>query len=556
MFCLFLTENLAKEIQSIKIYFQPEHHQSIELTRCGVLWKKRIFLADSLNAISYQYCFKIKKSVAYVFSTTDKVFDYHKREIDPLDYTLRDIISTTEKPFQDKDKVNGIVAHVEDILVGFRDDEAHKAFHEIDNLVIRNTANSLHWDKAFEELLMSNISEKKCFCLLHCIQKRYVTRDFTLKKNIASDVWKHLQHFGLLSNKMYVHFFEEIFQIFKDSSPSTYNLLHFIKNGWAFLDITAFHKRLCFQLPKHFTCDCKNSLSCLKDAVQIVFNQHTNCEMLQDIVLKIVDAIPEKDFVDVLMIVKEIKTSDQNRNLQENVQKHVFSNIQSNLTEKARSFLHLHETKEIISKAEGDLKSELILHCEKEILFQLGNQSVTGNFLNKVECLFKEHIFFQNSKQQLLLLDAILKMPGKRPRGLIKCVLMGFEGSIPKCHIETVGKAFDVLLKTSDVKDVAETFKEFDVLVGKTDLQTCRENFEKNLKLHISKIATTSVLLKIHQEVENLRKPTIECYCQIVGEMLRTSQFSLKRQYIETYGSDISTRYTFIFLFFIRSALS
>lgn len=315
-----------------------------------------MFLPEPLNAISYEYCFKIKKSVACLFSTTDKVFDFHKRGVDTLDHTLRDIISTITKPFQDKDKVSGIVAHVEDILVGFTNDEAHKAFHEIDNLVTRNTANSSHWNKAFEELLMSNISEKKCVCLLYCMQKRYVTQDFTLKKNIASDVWKHLQLFGFLSNKMYVPFFEEIFQIFKHSSPSAYNLLHFIKEGWAFLDITAFHKRLCSELLKSFACDCENSLSCLKDALQIIFNQHTNCEMLQDVMLKIVDAIPEKDLVDVLMIVKEIKTADQNKHLQEIVQKHVFSNIESNLTENVRNLLRLNETKEIISKVEGGVK--------------------------------------------------------------------------------------------------------------------------------------------------------------------------------------------------------
>lgn len=518
------------------------------------MWRKEIVVPESLVFTEYIYCLKIQKSVAFFFSKTDKVFDDHKRKIDSLNYTQRDIISTTAKPFQDKDKVSGIVAHVEDILGGLTD-EVQSAFGEIDNLVFRNTANPTHWNKAFEELLDDKISKKKCFCLLHCMQKRYVTKELTLRKNCAINVWRQLQHSGLQSKKMYVPFFEEMFQIFKDSSPSTYSLLHFIKDGWAFLDIIAFHKCLRLELSKRFACDCKNSLSCLKEVMEIIFNQHADCEMLQDIVLKIFNAIPEKDFVDVLMIIKEIKTSDQNKNLQEIAQKHVYSNIQSKLSEKVRSFIRLNETKETISKAEGNLKSKLILHCENEILNQLRNESGSGSYLSKVECLFKEQIFFQNSEHQLLLLDALLKMPGKRPRSLIKCVLMGIEGSISKCQMETVGKAFDVLLETSDIKDVAETFKEFDVLVGKTDLQTCREKLEKNLKLHFSKISTTSVLLKIHQEVENLQKPTIECYCQILGERLRTSKFSLKCQYIEMYGKDISTRYAFIFLFFFQQCI-
>ena len=519
------------------------------------MWRKGTVVPESLINLDYIYCLKIKKSVAYFFSRVDKVFDDHRRKIDSLNYTQRDIISTNASPFQDEDKVRGIVAHVEDILGGLKN-EVQTAFGDIDNLVIRNTANPTHWNKAFEKLLDVEVSKTKCFCLLHCMKKQYVTKDLTLREKIAIKVWEQLQHFRSQSEKMYVHFFEEIFQIFKDSSPLTYNLLHFIKKGWAFLDITAFHKWIRFESAKRFTCDCNNSLSCLKDVMEIIFNQQADCEMLQDIVLKIFNAIPEKDFVDILMIVKEIKASDQNKDLQEIAQKHVFSNIQSQLSEKVRSSIRLIETKETISKAEGDLKSKLILHCEKEILSQLRYENGSGIYLSRLECLYKEKIFFQNSEHQLLLLDALLKMPGKRPRSFIKCVLLGFEGSISKCHIDTVGKAFDVFLETSDVKEVAETFKEFDVLVGKTDLQTCRENLEKNLKLHISKIATTGVLLKIHQEVENLRKPTIECYCQIVGEMLRTSKFSLKRQYIETYGSDISTRYTLFSIFFIRNALS
>ena len=209
--------------------------------------------------------------------------------------------------------------------------------------------------------------------------------------------------------------------------------------------------------------------------------------------------------------------------------------------------------KKSFQKWRGGLKSELILHCEKEVLFQLRNQSVTGNYLSRVECLFKEHIFFQNSEQQQLLLDALLKMPGKRPRSLIKSVLMDFEGTITKCEVETVEKAFDVLLETSDVRDVTETFKEFDVLVGKIDLQTWRRNLEERFRSHISKTATT-VLLKIHQEIEKLRIPTIECYCQVLGEKLRTYTFPLKRQCIETNGNDISTRYTLMFqIFYIVS---
>ena len=508
------------------------------------MWRKRIVVPESLVCLDYIYCLKIKKSGGFL-SKTEEVFDDHKRRIDSLNYTQRDIISTTAKPFQDKDIVSGIVAHVEDILGGLTD-EVQTAFSDIDNLVIRNTANPTHWNKAFEQLLDDKISKTKCFCLLHCMQKRYVTKDLTLKKTLALNVWKKLQHFGLQSNKMFVHFFEEIFQIFKDSSPSTYNLLHFIKEGWAFLDITAFHKCLRFESSKRFACDCKNTLSCLKDAMQIIFNQHSNCEMLKDIVFKIFHVIREKDLVEVFMIVKEIKTSDQNKNFQEIAQKHVFSNVQSNLTEKVRNLPHLNETKDVILKAKGALKSKLILHCENEILFQLRRQSGSENYLNTVECLFREQIFFQNSEQQILLLDTLLKMPGKRHRNLIKCVLMDFEGNISKCEMETIGKAFNSLLETSDVKDVTETLKEFDVLVGKTDLQTCREKFEKSLKLHVSKIATC-VLLKIHQEVENLRNPTIEFYYQVLGERLRTSTFSLKRQYIEMNGSDISTRYTYMF---------
>ena len=553
MFCLFLSEDLAHEIQSVRICFQPEHQlEDLELIKYGIMWRKRIVVPESLVCLDYIYCLKKKKSGGFL-SKTEKVFDDHKRRIDSLNYTQRDIISTQPKPFQDKDIVSGIVAHVEEILGGLTD-EVETAFSDIDNLVIRNTANPTHWNKAFEELLDDKISKTKCFCLLHCMQKRYVTKDLTLKKPLALNVWKQLQHFGLQSNKMFVHFFEEIFQIFKDSSPSTYNLLHFIKEGWAFLDITAFHKYLRFELSKRFACDCKNTLSCLKETMQIIFNQHSYCEMLQDIVLKIFNVVPEKDLVDVFMIVKEIKTSDQNKNLQEIAQKHVFSNLQSKLTEQVRNLLRLNETKDIILRAKGDLKSKVILHCENEILFQLRKQSGSENYLNTVECLFREQIFFQNSEKQLLLLDALLKMPGKRPRNLIKCVLMDFEGTISKCEMETIGKAFNGLLEASDVKDVAENFKEFDVLVGKTDLQTGRENLEKILKLHVSKI-TLNVLLKIHEEVENLRNPTIKFYCQVLGERLRTCTFSLKRQHIEMNGSDINSRYT-LWVFYISNKLS
>lgn len=114
MFCLFLPEDLAKEIKSIELCVNSKEKHSKEMKRRDTMWKASIAFPETKDNILYYYKLKIKISVAYFFSKLDEVVDPQRRTI-CWGSIQRDIISITCKPFQEKDKEKGIIAHIEDI---------------------------------------------------------------------------------------------------------------------------------------------------------------------------------------------------------------------------------------------------------------------------------------------------------------------------------------------------------------------------------------------------------------------------------------------------------
>lgn len=535
IFCLFLPEDLAKEIKSIELCVNSKEKHTKEMKRRDTMWRASMAFPEPKDDILYNYKLKIKKSVALFFSKLDEVVDPQRRTI-CWDYPQRDIISITCKPFQENDKEKGIVAHIKDIHQDPKF-EVKTAFLEIDNLMSRNSLNLSHRQGALSVMLNEQITENICLILLHCIHKKYVSSAVSKNMNTASKIWDKVQHLGQESKDICVKFVGEIFQTYEAYSTTKCSPLHFINGTQSVLDITSLHKVLFSRssFPLH---NCSKSTLCLQSALKFILNQGGECKTLCDLVCLMFDCIPEREVLDGFNILKEFNAPEEKKLLKENVQKHVFANIKKIMAGKVR-FSDSKALNDIISKAEGELRIALVLHCEMEIVSQIKNpDSFRYGFMCKdLEDICKENMLFQTIDQQILLLDAVLKMPTHvKPRNFIKYVLLNLQNEGFESSRETLENAYEVLLGTvhgtSSEAELISYFEEYDSLSNKCFFQTNREHFDRRLQSYITKRLTSS-MLKIHATVEHLQSATIDFYCQLLKGQLQNQTFLTKLDFLE-----------------------
>lgn len=474
----------------------------------------------------------------------DEVVDPQRRTI-CWGYPQRDIISITCKPFKEKDKEAGIVAHIEDIHQDPKF-EVKTAFLEIDNLMARNSLNFPHQQGAFTMMLDGKITEKICLILLHYIHREYVSLAVSRNMNIASKIWDKIQHLGQESKDICVRFVVEIFQVYEACSTTKCSPLHFINGTQSLLDIPSLHKVLLSRpsFPLH---TCSKSTLCLQSALTFILNQEGECKMLHDLVCLMFDYIPEREVLEGFKILKECSAPDEKKVLKENAQKYVFANIKKIMAGKVRS-LDFKAIKDIISKADGELRIALVFHCEMEIVSQIKNpEGFRYGFMCKdLEDICKENMFFQTIDQQILLLDAVLKMPTHvKPRNFIKYVLVNLQNKGFESARETLEHAYEILLGTvhgtSSEAELISYFEEYDSLSKKCFFQTNSEHFQRRLQSHLSKYLTSNIP-KIHANVENLQSATIDLYCQLLKDQLKNQTFLTKLDFLAEHSQSLKTR--------------
>lgn len=542
-FCLYVPEDLAKEIKSIELSSLYKMTYSSEMKRKGTMWKTSIVFPEAKGEILYNYKLQIKKTVLRYFSKVDEVVDRKQRSI-CWGNIQRDILSLTSEPFVEKDKDRGIAAHIQDIL----QEPAYKiqtSFLEIDSLMSRNTLKCLHWNGAFINILNEQITEHICFLLLHCTQRKYVTSELFKNMNTATKIWETVQHIGQDSKDVCIKFVGEIFQIYEASSTTKCSPLHFINDTQPLLDIPSLHKVLLSRpyFPVH---NCSESISCLQRALTFILSQDGENKMLHDLVCLVFDCIPEREVLEGFMILKTFSAPEEKKELSENTQKHVLANIEKIMTRKIKS-LNLRAISDIISKTEGDLKIALVSHCEMEIVSQIKNpENFRYSVWNDLEDLCKENMLFQTTDQQRLLLDAVLKMPSIQiPRTFIKFVLTNFHNIWCESAKETLENAYEVLLSTvhgtSVEAKLISYFEEYDSLSKKCFSQTNREHFERRFRSHVS-VYPNSGILKIHADVENLQTSTVDLYCHLLKGQLKNQTFLTKFDFFEKHWKSLDTR--------------
>lgn len=536
-----MPEELTKETKSIETTFNLEHIQSVKLIKRGTMWENSILLSEKNNALKYKYKLKMKKRFAYIFNFTDEVVDEHERSI-VWGFVQRDIFSIQKKSFHDEGKIKGIIAHVADILQDSKY-EIEAAFLELDDINSRNTAKSIHWYGAFEKLLDERFNEKMCLPLLYCMHKKYVTKMFSL--NTVSKIWAKIKHLGEESRDICAQFVGEIFQIYEALGPLNRSPLHFINDMKSVLDISSMHRVLSSRssYPIH---DCKESISCLRKALQFVLNQDSTTDMFNGMVKLIFNYIPEQRILEGYAILNESNVSDQKIDLKEMAQRYVIEKIKKILTVEL-SYLNFKALNAILSKVEGDFRRGLAEQCETEIITSIRKKDNFGCAFSwkDLEHLVSKQLMFQTSDRQVMLLEAIFTLPlSIKPRHLVRHILMHFQTKEPEFAKEALKKAYDVLLDTLHLANSSEAklcIEEYDALYEKIFFQTIKEHIENRLHMHISKY-NIKVLLKIHADVEKLRNTTIDFYCQQLQEKFKTQTFNAKLDFLETHWNNINSR--------------
>lgn len=533
-----MSEGLAKHTNSIEITFILKHNQSVELKGKGTMWKTSIKLFGQPADFVYKYKIKTTKSKAYIFTSSDEFVDQLERSI-CQSYVQRDIISIKKKHHDNEGMIKGIVAHIEDILQD-PNCKVEAAFHELDNINSGNNANVTHWNGAFQKLLDGYFTEEMCLLLLYCMHKRYV--DSAFYRHNASKIWANVKQFRQTSKDICVQFVEEIYQIY-EASGQFHLPIHFINDMQYILDISSIHKVLNKRswYPVH---DCKESLSCLRMAMQFVMNQDLGNKLLYDVVYLIFDYIPEKEILEGFVILNEFDATDKQKDLKQVAQKHVIEKIKTILTGYL-SYLNFKAMNDILSKAEGDLRCSLVQHCETEILDNIRNKKGVSSAAHwkDLENLCFKQLLFQSRDQQVMLLDLSLHVYDK-PRDFIKYVLMHFQTNESECAKETLEKAYDVLLDTLSTEHFFEAklcFEEYDALSEKQVFQAIREHIENRLQSHISKYHIETLLM-IHADIENLQSATIDLYCQQLQIKMKTQAFEAKLKILETYWDKLNSR--------------
>lgn len=80
MLCLYVFEDVIKEIKFIEMIFSLKYCYLIKLIRRGIMWVNLIILKEKLSELKYKYKIKMKKLGVYFFSFLNEVVEYDEYE--------------------------------------------------------------------------------------------------------------------------------------------------------------------------------------------------------------------------------------------------------------------------------------------------------------------------------------------------------------------------------------------------------------------------------------------------------------------------------------------
>lgn len=547
--CLYLPEDLAKEIKSVEVLVSKRNVLG-SLRRKGEMWEGSITFPDNDERLVYHYKLNIKKTVAYFFSKTDEIIDDYQRYV-YRNAVQRDILSVESKSFKDNDIARGLMAHVSQILKS-KNFESETAFHDFDNLMVRNDLKNYHLLAAFRELFSRqdiNRNVEICLLLLHSIHKTYLCDLSFIKDDTACQLWKNFQKLDKDSVGMYIENARHIFDIYK-KTDSRHSPVHFINGMQSLLDISALHGVLTsFPPPATPMRCCSNSLSCLQHALQFLLSAESESQKLYDIVCVIFGNIAENEILEGFLMFQDLNLSHGvGDEIRGNMQKYVLENMKKTIS------VHLKGSKfstvtNMMAKAKGELRCFLVAHCQEEILsafdetFNIRHRS---QFFKELETFCMEQNLFQTESEKVHLLDTVLKkFTFQKPRDFIKFVLMNCESAESEGARQTLERGYESLLDTVEgfftEEKIKQIFREYDALSKKNFFKGMLQNSQKMLLSKISKMETT-YLLKVNADIDILDESTSNLYYQVLKEKIVKEDLSAKLRYVQPHCQKVETR--------------
>lgn len=540
MFSLYLPDEIAKNIVSVKIKLHPKGTIDRHLIKRGTLWRVSLSSSEIDYQNSYYYRLKIEKSWHH---------RYFESKMKPIHVGInkRDIISALTTTESKDDMQMGIVAHIEDILLHEPIYSTENILHEFDNLMLRESLKD-QCEGAFEISFRGDITSKLCLLLIHSIKKKYVKRLVLSKEDIASKVWKELQNSDQETRDFCGQYVQEILHVYDATGTTRRSPLHYITDMQSVLDISMLHTALTLEPQNRAIHMCGKSSSCLRNALQFILKHDNERGKLLDLIRIIIKSINENEVIEAYKILKGLNVPEKNMELKESGQELVLKNIADLLTKHVTA-LSYEKMNEVISNADDDERTILILHCEEKILdiiknsFQFMNIDCAWKFLKYVS---KDKKLFKTTDKQVLLLETALKVnPHSERRYFITNVLMNVQNTESESATETFKRAYDELFapiqRLSSDRDLLLCFQEYNVLSKIFFFQKDKEQFEGRLKEHISKYSIME-MLKIHAAVENLHPETVDFYCSYLNGKLKCENFSTIKDVIETNWKSVNTR--------------
>lgn len=539
MFCLYLPNEITKNIVSVKIKLHPKGTIDRHLIKRGTIWRVSLSSSEIENQNLYSY--KLKMDTFWLYYT---FFESHIKPI-PVGINQRDIFLTNN---DSKDEMQmGLVAHIKDILLHEPMNSTENVLHEFDNLMIRESRRD-NCEGAFEHLFCEDITSKLCLLLIHSIKKKYVRRAVLKKADIASKVWKELQNFDQETRTICGQYVQEILHVYDATGTTRRSPLHYITDMQSMLDISMLHTALTLEPQNRTIHMCGKSSSCLRNALQLILKHDHERVKLMDLIRIIIESINENEVLEAYSILKGLDVPEKNMELKESGQELVLRNI-ANLLTKHVTTLSYEKMNDIVSKVEDDKRSILILHCEEKILdiiknsFKLLNIDSAWKFLKYIA---NDKKLFQTTAKQVLLLDIALKTkPHSERRYFITHVLMNVQNTESESATETLKRAYYELFapiqRLSSDADLLLCFQEYNVLSKKIFFQKNKEEFEGRLKKHISKYSFLN-MLEIHAAVERFHPETVDLYCAYLNEKLRCGNSSKVNDVIKANWKSVNTR--------------
>lgn len=541
MFCLYLPDEITKNIVSVKIKLHPKGTIDRHLIKRDTLWRVSLSSSEIENHDLYSYKLKFKK-----FGFSHTFFESKNKPI-PVGINKRDIISSLTNNESKDDMQMGLLAHIKDILLHEPINSTENVLHEFDNLIIRESLKD-NCEGAFEHLFCEDITSKLCLLLIHSMKKKYVRRSVLIKADIASKVWKELQNVDQETRNICGQYVKEILHVYDATDTTRRSPLHYITDMQSVLDISMLHTALILEPQNRTIHRCDKSSPCLRNALQLILEHVNERGKFMDLIRIIIESINENEVLEACSILKGLDVPEKNMELKESGQEVVLGNI-ANLLTKHVTTLSYEKINDIVSKVEDDERSILILHCEKKILdiikdsFYLLNIASAWKFLKYVA---NDKKLFQTTAKQVLLLDTALKRkPHSERRYFITHVLMNVQNTESESATETFKRAYHELFapiqRLSSDADLLLCFQEYNVLSKTVFFQKNEKEFEGRLKKHISKY-TLLEMLEIHRAVESLHPETVDLYCAYLNGKLRYENPSAVNDVIQANWKRVDTR--------------